>query len=142
MRSPGGPRKDWDCVWPPPCVGPRVYVDAVNHSLCRGTGCSSFHCLRGFFWRLLCKTGYGSYQFFSEVLFENSDGKLFNMFTFLCIYSLYKMFGRKDQYLETTFLKNAFIFILLCNLLIRIFGMFVVYPYITRVDSTILRWLF
>lgn len=60
---------------------------------------SSFHCLRGFFWRLLCKTGYGSYQF-SEVLFENSDGKLFNMFTFLH-YSLYKNVWEKDQYLET-----------------------------------------
>lgn len=103
VRSPGSPRKGWDCVgttvrwatrvcW---CCEPQL----MSWSLLDG---SSSHSLRGFFWRLLCKTGYGSYQFFSEVLFENSDGKLFNMFTFLCICSLYKMFERKDQYLETT----------------------------------------
>lgn len=38
VGSPGGRRKGWDCVWPPLCVGPHVYVDVVNHSACCCTG--------------------------------------------------------------------------------------------------------
>lgn len=99
VMSPGGPGKDWPQLWPPLCVGPHVCAGVMNHSyvVVLDGSIDSFHCvLRGFFWRLLCKTGNLSYQFFSEVLVENSVGQLFNMFAFLYIYSLYKMWGKTN----------------------------------------------
>ena len=76
-------------------------------------------------------------KFRLKILLENYLICLLFSASILCI----KCLEGKTSILKLL-LKKTLIFILLCNLLIRIFGMFLVYPYTTKVNSTILRWLF